>query len=181
MKLLITAAAAAVVAAAGPAFAQDLSSPNQGFYGTLGYSSANSNVDLGAVQGRLGYRINKLFGVEGEVAAGVNSDHYAVAPGVENRVRLDHQEALYGVVFLPLNEKFDLLGRGGYGNTKVQVDQPVGTQYLARDTSWNFGGGLQYHFDGKNGIRADYTREEFTRTGAGHANVWAVAYSRRFK
>lgn len=181
MKFLMTAAAVAAVSAAAPAFAQDQSSPTQGLYGTLGYAGTHVNgADLGSVQGRLGYRMHKYFGVEGEVATGVNSDHVNVAPGLQDRVRLDHQEAIYGVMFLPLTDRFDILGRGGYGNTKFQIDQPVGTVNLASSTSWNYGGGLQYHFDGKNGIRGDYTHEEFTRNGAGHANVWSVAYSRRF-
>ena len=46
--------------------------------------------------------------------------------------------------------------------------------------SWNYGGGVQYRLDDKNGIRADYTRESFQRTDGGHADVWSVAYARRF-
>jgi hypothetical protein len=34
-------------------------------------------------------------------------------------------------------------------------------------------------FDAKNGLRADYTREEFQDKG-GDANVWAVSYVRKF-
>lgn len=181
MKSLIAAAAVAVVSAAAPAYAQDNPSPDRGVYANLGYAGTHADgADLGSVQGRLGYRINKLFGVEGEVATGVKRDNVTIAPGVSNRVSLDHQEAIYGVVFLPLGDRFDILGRGGYGNTKFSVDQPLGTTYLTHSTSWNFGGGVQYHLDGKNGVRADYTREEFTKNGMGHANVWSVAYSRRF-
>ena len=40
--------------------------------------------------------------------------------------------------------------------------------------------GAQYHFDGKNGVRGDYTHEAFTNGGSGHADVWAIAYTHRF-
>jgi hypothetical protein len=180
MKSLIATASIAAAALAAPVFAQAQDAPSvNGAYGTLGYANTHSGgADLGAIQGRLGYRMNWL-GVEGELSGGVKSDHVAVAPGVDARVKLSHQEAIYGVGFVPLSPKFDLIGRVGYGHTKVTASA-AGARAAARGDSWNFGGGAQYRFDGVNGIRADYTREEFQRTGGGHANVWSVAYTRRF-
>jgi len=29
-------------------------------------------------------------------------------------------------------------------------------------------------------VRVDYTREEFTKDSAGHADVYSIAYTRRF-
>ena len=180
MKFLIAAASVAVVAAAAPAFAQDQITVKPGVYVNLGYANfGGSGVDLDAIQGRLGYRVNNWFGVEGEVAGGLGRDKVNVAPGVDAKVKLDHQEAIYGVGFLPVTPQFELLGRVGYGHTKTSgsVD---GYDVTDRGDSWNFGGGGQYHFDGVNGIRADYTREEFQSHDGGHANVWSVAYSRKF-
>jgi hypothetical protein len=192
MKALFSAAAAAVLVSAAPAVAS-AQTANTGAYGTLGYADAHGRgLDLGTIQGRLGYRLNDWLGVEGEVAGGVKSDDVSATVGassVTGKAKIDHQEAIYGVGFLPVSPNWDLLGRIGYGNTKAKVSDvavtgPGGTvsnlSGSANGDSWNFGLGAQYHWDGKNGIRADYTREAFQDTGAGHSDVWAVAYSRKF-
>jgi len=179
MKSLMIAASVAALAAAAPALAQ-AQDANKGLYGTLGYSQTANAVDLGAVQGRLGYQMNRWFGVEGELGVGVKSDELNFAPGLDERVRLEHQEAIYGVAFLPITPRFEFLARGGFGNTKVSVDLPQGTTYLNRDTSWNYGAGMQFKFSDRNGIRGDWTREDFRRDGAGHADVWAASFVHKF-
>jgi len=180
MKSLIAAASVAVLASAAPAFAQDTASPHTGVYANLGYTNfSGDDIDLGAIQGRLGYRLNNWLGVEGELAGGVKNDKVNIAPGVDAKVKLDHQEAIYGVGFLPLTPQWDLIGRVGYGHTKA-TGSAGGIDVSDSGDSWNFGAGAQYHIDGFNGIRADYTREEFQGHDAGHSDVWSVAYSRRF-
>jgi outer membrane immunogenic protein len=179
MKSLIAVASVAVAAIAAPAFAQDQAAPLTGVYANLGYAhSSPGDADLDAIQGRLGYRVNNWFGVEGELAGGLGSDKVNVAPGVDAKVKLRHQEAIYGVGFLPLTPQWDLIGRVGYGNTKIRASAP-GVSASGNEQSWNFGAGAQYNLDGVNGIRADYTRCEF-EGGDGHADVWAVAYNRKF-
>lgn len=189
MKLLIAAAAAASLLPVA-ALAQDATATT-GAYATLGYANAHtSGVDLGAIQGRLGWRFNQWFGVEGELAAGIGSDKSSQTVGgvtVDTKVRLKDQEAIYGVGFLPLSTNFDLIGRIGYGHqgakataSAVGSTGPITVSDKADGNSWNFGVGAQYHFDGQNGVRADYTREEFTGNASGHGDVWAVAYTRRF-
>lgn len=190
MKALTVAASAALAAAAIPALAQaqTVTAPT-GLYATLGYADADSSgVNLGAIQGRIGWRFNNWLGVEGELAGGVKNDHVDMATGlaspptIRTDVKLRHQEAIYGVGFLPINPQWDLLARIGYGNQKVKASAPgyPGAEAEANGNSWNYGVGAQWHWDGVNGIRADYTREEFTHGSSGHANVWAIAYSRRF-
>ncbi len=68
--------------------------------------------------------------------------------------------------------------RGGYGGSRIKVS---GTGFSASDSegSWNYGGGAQYSFDGKNGLRAEYTRHDFGN-GARAADVWAASYVRKF-
>ena len=180
MKAFVTAAALAAAGLGLPALAQAQQSTSlAGVYGNLGYASSHAGgVSLGAVQGRLGYRLNNYLGMEGEIAAGVGSDNKAIAPGVEAKYKLRHAEAIYGVGYVPLGDKLDLIGRVGYGGSTVRTRAP-GFRDTDSDNSWNFGAGAQYHFDGVNGIRADYTRQEFIGD-SGHANVWSVAYSRRF-
>lgn len=188
MKALMATASAAVLVCAvtaTTAAAQTATAPT-GVYANLGYADANSsNLNLGVIQGRLGYRFNNWLGVEGELAGGVKSDHMDVPTGlvspptVRADVKVRHQEAIYGVGFLPVSPQWDLLARVGYGNQKVKVSVP-GAQEEANGNSWNYGVGAQWHYDGKNGIRGDYTREEFTHGSSGHANVWSIAYSHRF-
>ena len=178
MKTILAAASAALALAAAPALVHAQAQPTPMFYGTIGYADSDLNhVNLGAIQGRLGARIGPYFGVEGELAGGVASDHYT-SSGVDARVKLQNQEAIYGVGFLPLSPKLDVLARIGYGGQTFKVSTP-GASASDSDNSWNYGVGAQYHFDDKNGVRADYTREAFL--GARHsANVWAIAYTRSF-
>jgi outer membrane immunogenic protein len=180
MKKLITAAAGMAFAAFIPAMAsaQTILSGTT-FYGTLGYAGTNlDNVDLGAIQGRVGARFGQYFGVEGELSAGIKDDTVNVG-GTDMKVKLDGQEAIYGVGFLPITPNFDLLARVGYGHTEGS-GSIAGTSTIVKGDSWNFGAGGQYSFDGKNGVRVDYTREEFQRSEGQDANVWAVAYVRKF-
>jgi hypothetical protein len=180
MKSLITAGSIAVIAMTVPAIAQAQQAPNAGLYGTLGYAgTSSSGADVGAIQGRLGYRLNDYVGAEGEVSGGVKDDRVAVAPGVDAKVGLDHQAAIYGVGFLPVTPQLDVLGRVGYGHSKMS-EKVAGISGSDAADSWNYGAGVQYHLDGKNGVRADYTREDFQRDAGGHADVWSVAYARRF-
>jgi outer membrane immunogenic protein len=194
MKVLFAAVSAAVLVSAVPAIASaQTATANTGAYGTIGYANTHdSDVNLGTIQGRLGYRFNDWLGVEGELAGGVKSDDVNTTVGtstVTGKAKIDHQEAIYGVGFLPLSPNWDLLGRIGYGHTKAKVSDvtvtgPGGTVSNLSGSgdgdSWNFGVGAQYHWDGKNGIRADYTREEFRGGDNAHGDVWAIAYSRKF-
>jgi hypothetical protein len=177
MKTLIAAASAAAIACVIPAMAQAQTVP--GVYANLGYANTNADdVNLGAIGARLGYRFNPYMGVEGELAAGVKGDDVNVA-GTDVHVKLKHEAAIYGVGFLPVGPNTDLLARIGYGTTKIKASA-LGSSLSDDGESWNFGVGAQHHFDGVNGVRADYTRQEFRGSGAGHADVWSIAYTRKF-
>jgi len=180
MKVLIAAAAATAIAALSPAIASaQTATSGTTFYGTLGYADTDLNdINLGAIQGRIGARFGQYFGVEGEISGGVKDDKVNVA-GTDVKVKLDHQEALYGVGFLPVSPNLDLLARVGYGHTKGS-GSVSGVSASAKGDSWNYGVGGQYTFDGKNGVRVDYTREAFQGHGSDDANVWSVAYLRKF-
>ncbi len=94
------------------------------------------------------------------------------------KTNLEYTVAAYGVGFLPINEKFDLLARVGYGTTKLEA-KAAGVKVSDRDESWNYGVGAQYSFDGLNGVRGDYTRHDFGN-GGNDADVWSVSYVRKF-
>jgi hypothetical protein len=185
MKALITAASALALCAIMPAVASAQTASAGGsfsptFYGTLGYDYTNlDHIDLGALQGRVGARFGQYFGVEGEASWGVMSDKVGVAGAPDVKVKQDSQEAIYGVGLLPLSSNFDLLARVGYGHSEG-TGQVAGVTSGAKGDSWNYGVGGQYTFDGKNGIRVDYTREAYQTHGMDDGNVWSVAYMRKF-
>jgi hypothetical protein len=179
MKSLIATAALAAIAAAVVPAAASAQTAAPGAYGSIGYSAANQEgVDLGAIQGRLGYRFSPYLGVEGELAGGVKEDDTNIA-GVPVDVKLEHQEAIYGVGFLPVAPNADLYARIGYGNTSLKVSGPGGVSATGDGDSWNYGVGGQYFFDDKNGVRADYTRFDF-KDDNGEADVWSIGYVRKF-
>jgi outer membrane immunogenic protein len=181
MKTLMSAAvlAAPVVAislASAPAMAQ---AQDTGVYGTLGYAGSRAEgADTGAVQGRLGARLTPHFGVEGELSGGVKDDDIDQA-GVRSKLEQTHQAAVYGVGFLPVTPQIDLIGRVGYGNS--QFKQTVaGVENKFDADSVNYGVGAQYKFDDKNGVRVDYTRQQYRDDDAADANVVSVGYARKF-
>ena len=108
----------------------------------------------------------------------MKSDTVNVA-GTDVKVKLNSQEAIYGVGFLPVSPNFDLLARVGYGHSQG-TGAVSGVSATAKGDSWNYGVGGQYSFDGSNGVRIDYTRESFTGNSSGDANVWSIAYMRKF-
>jgi outer membrane immunogenic protein len=184
MKSLMIAASAATALAT--AFALPVAAHAQSastfspvtVYGSVGYSGISGNdVDLGAIQARLGARFGSYVGVEGELAGGVKDDTVNVA-GTDVQVKLRHEEAAYGVGFVPVTPKFDLFARVGYGHQDIKASA-AGVSNTGGLDSWNYGGGGQYFFDNNNGVRLDYTRHDFTHDN-GAANVWSIGYVRKF-
>lgn len=181
MKFVIAAASAAAIAAvAVPAFAQAPGGDLVGLYGSAGYAHSDvGSANLGAIQGRLGYRAHTYLGVEGELGYGVGSDKVDVL-GANVKVKQRLEAGAYGVGYLPVSPNFDVVGRVGYGTTKYRASVPGVATASNSQESWNYGVGGQYRFDEANGLRAEYTRKDFTGSGEGHADVWSVGYVRRF-
>lgn len=183
MKIALIAAAslaafAAIVPAAAQAQDATPTASGTGAYLNLNAGMADyGSADIGAIQARLGYRFMPYLGVEGELATGLKSDTDTVA-GVRVKQTLKHEAAAYAVGFVPLSPNTDILARIGYGTTKVRA-KAAGVSASDSLESVNYGVGAQHHFDGLNGIRADYTYQDFNH-GQGHANVWTVGYVRRF-
>jgi outer membrane immunogenic protein len=180
MKSLIAAASAAALCAAIPALAQAQNFSPVTTYGTLGYTNSHvdGGVDLGAIQGRLGARFGNYVGVEGELAGGVKSDDADVG-GTSVNVKLRHQEAIYGVAFLPVTPKADLFARVGYGSSNIRASGS-GSSFTGSQDSWNYGVGGQYFLTPKDGVRVDYTRHDFNGGGDLKSDEWGVSYVRKF-
>ena len=178
MKALIAAASAAALATLAPAIASAQTAPTAGPYVNLGYVHADAGApNFEVLQGKLGYRFTPYLGIEGEAATGLKGWDTTVA-GVNAHAKLSHEFAAYGVGFLPVSPNTDFLARIGYGTTKIKASA-AGISQSGSEESWNFGVGAQHHFDGVNGVRVDYTRQEFNH-GNGHSNNFGVAYTRRF-
>lgn len=162
-SLMIAAATAALSVAAIP-----VASQAQEVYGTIGYANVDADdANIGAIQGRLGYKFNPYVGIEGEAAFGVNGD---TVSGVD--VDLKHEVGAYVVGFVPVTPKADLFARVGY--TSSSFDTGLG-DVDGDGVAWGVGG--QYHFTDKDGVRLDWTRHDYD---AGEADVWALAYTRKF-
>jgi outer membrane immunogenic protein len=177
MKTLITATLVAGSVLAAPLFAQAQNSTE--VYGSLNYGQTRTRgADTGAIQGRVGAKFTPNFGVEAEVAGGVDDDK-VYTPGGPATVKMEHQVAGYAVGYLPVTPNIDLLARAGYGTTKFTTNNPAATEFDGSRDSWNYGVGAQYKFDDKNGIRADWTKSEYTKSDLS-SNTVAVGYVRKF-
>ena len=149
------------------------------------------DADITMISGRLGYRINDFFAVEGEAGFGLGGDDFDRAVPINvlgNSVNVDTNVTLdvknYYIAFargiLPVSEDFDLFARVGYGQATAEADI-VGTfsgftaSGSAEDDASGlaYGVGAQFNFTESDGIRADYTRLDET-------DIISLAYSRRF-
>jgi len=177
MKTLITASLIAGSVLAIPMFAQAQNSTE--VYGSLNYGQTRTRgADTGAIQGRVGAKLTPNFGVEAEAAGGVDGDK-VYTPGGPASVKMEHQVAGYAVGYLPVTPNIDLLARAGYGTTKFKTNNPAAANFDGSHDSWNYGVGAQYKFDDKNGIRADWTKSEYTKSDLS-SNTVAVGYVRKF-
>ncbi len=162
MKTLMIAASAAVLSMVAVSAAQAQA------YGTVGYAGVEADdANLGALQGRLGYRFNPYLAVEGEAAFGVSDD---TVSGVD--VELKHEVGVFGVVTAPLSPSFELFARAGY--TGASFDTTLGD--LDTD-GFAYGVGGQYNVTDKDGVRLDWTRHDHDDV---EADVWSIGYSRKF-
>ena len=173
-KIIIAASALALATLPVAAMAQD---DSRG-YATLGYGQFETDqATLGVVTGRLGWKFLPYAGVEVEASAGVDDETFEVSIGGPGSIELKHDVAAYAVAFLPIGEHIELFARAGYGSTSVESSVSAVT-VQGDGESFNYGAGASV-FYGANGVRADWTRKDFSDNG-GEADVWSLSYIRRF-
>lgn len=164
-KTLIAAAAAAAALVAAPAMAQDVDG-----YMNLGVSLVDAEgADLTAGTIRVGATMHQYFGVELEAQIGLDGD----GP-VGGEVELDQAGAIYAVGHFPIGENFELMARAGWGRSAFSV-----ASVRATDNSFNYGVAGQFTWDENNGVRADWTRQDFEDFNL-ETDVWTVSYVRKF-
>ena len=184
MKSLIAlAAVAAIGAVAMPAAAQTYDFKPVTYEGSIGYTGIQtSGADLGAINLRGSAFFGKYIGIEGEGAFGVN-DQSGNISGVATKLHLNDEYAAYGVARWPVVPNANLFARVGYGHSDIKATASLNgfsASQTAGVDSVNYGVGGEYFFDGKNGVRVDYTRFDFQKSGAADADTWSVGYVRRF-
>lgn len=139
-KITLLAAAAALALMAAPAAA------SAQWYAGAAYTNFDyDDADIDAVTGRLGYRFNPNFAVEGEASTGVSDDD----------AELNYNAGLYAMGILPVASNFDLHGRVGYQTT--EVDTVLGG---VSDDGLGYGVGATWRLTPGFGLRADWTRME---------------------
>lgn len=178
MKHLLCAAVASAMA--GGAYAQV---PSPTYSASLGYLK-KEDTDLEAVQARVGARFHRFFGVEGEAAIGIepNTINFPTVPPLSFKTQLRQELAAYAVGYLPLSPNAELFARVGYGVgwfKRTAALPPNVAAFKFDEDTVNLGVGGQYFLDGKNGVRVDYTRQDYGRR-LGADDTWSVAYTRRF-
>ena len=168
-------ATAALTLIAGPALAQVPPSP---VTGSIGYTHLDAgDGELGAVTGRLGYDFTRNLGIEGEASVGVRDEDITIA-GVRGSLKHDWDAAAYVVGKVPVSENLELFGRLGYGTTSIKADV-AGFSAREDGESINYGAGANWFFDGRNGLRADWTRRDF-RDDGGEIDAYGLSFVRRF-
>lgn len=156
MKIMkITACVAALLASATVAQAQDVNP-----YVNIGVEGLDFEGMSGNVVARVGADISTYFAVEGEGSFGLLEDN--------DDFKIDYKLAGYGKVQYPVSDQVKLFVRAGYYTVEADIGEADG---LA------LGGGLEYMFTEKDGVRFDYTNLD---DDGGSANTYSVVYSRRF-
>ena len=189
MKLLKIATASALLSmSAGIAQAQD-----SGFYGAIGATSYD--FDFYGVEGKLGYNINEFFAIEGQAGTGL-IDNEEELGGFEFETNIDYNVGLFGVVRAPLGQNFEVFARGGYHATELSTeiefdddddnglddDDDEITETISAD-GFAYGGGIQYFFNGRDGLRLEYTGYDLGSVNgvdAGTADAVSLSYTRKF-
>ena len=99
--------------------------------------------------------------------------------GVTGDLSHEYDAAAYVVGTLPISPNFELFGRVGYGTTQIKADV-AGFSATEDGESVNYGAGANYFFDAQNGVRADWTRRDFTDDNGGELDTYGLSYVRRF-
>jgi opacity protein-like surface antigen len=200
-KLVLATAAAAALCVGAPALALAQDNPAatpDGAYVNLGWSHLTTNgASTEGIQGRLGYRFMPFLGVEGELRGGLSTGHNTfdyttgtppVTTSTDVGVKQSIAGAGYVVGFLPvMPNRFDVLARVGYGWSRYDLTPATLSTYHADEHGLRYGVGAQYLFDGANGVRVDWTREQMSNFDvpagldvSNHANVWGVSFVHKF-
>jgi opacity protein-like surface antigen len=164
VKLNRIAAAAAILALAGAAQAQQ-SSP---WYGELGYTwlkmdAVGTSARPQGIRGIIGWDFHPNFALEGMAAGGVSSDTRNVDAGGGVMTPINFKlTSMYGIYIKPKYEmnQFELFGRLGYAHVNAKATSSafpsLSTSQGDNDFSWGIG--ANYHFNPKMYVGLDWVQ-----------------------
>ncbi len=185
MKRIATALLLSTIAAA-PAFAANqggyvAADLGQAVFSGADFAGPNANVSFpnpGTIHLTGGYHFNQNLGLEGGLVAVGDSSVTTIAFGASATETLK-TSALYvaAVGILPISSKFDLFGKVGLANTKMDYTS-TGTLFnnlsvSGSKTNVMFGLGGQVNFNQHWGLRVQY--ENFGKTDLAFPAGWVAA------
>jgi len=153
-RVLSVAAGLAAAAIIAPAASAQV-------YGGAGYSTftadaGGEDATVGGVMGRLGFKSNPFFGVEGEVAIGIQEDNFDVL-GTQVDVSLENSYGVYAVGWLPIPLVGDVFARVGYADLSIEASA-LGTSISDSGSGLAYGAGIQLSSIPFTKLRLEYTR-----------------------
>jgi len=148
LKTYLSLAVPALLLMASPSLAQD-TTPKPQYYGSAGlgafqYDPTESNIPMLSLKG--GVKLNSYFGLEAELNSGLGKDKGA---------KLSSQKSVYGVGYLPINPKFQLLGRMGFSDTDLKASSKIDG-----GGGVSLGVGAQYDLNDQTALRFDFTNTD---------------------
>lgn len=175
MKLPAIVLGASVSLLSAPAFAQD-----SGWYGDVGYqhhSVSEDDVDgnVGTITAHAGYNFTPNLAVEGELGFGIVDEEVNVL-GTNVDIGVNYLAGLYGRVQAPVSENVTLFARAGFVQLELEAEG-AGATASESETGAGYGVGGEYHFDGVNGVRVDYTRYDIEDL---ETDAFYIGYTRKF-
>lgn len=173
-----------------PAGAGHAVAEGPGWYGSAGYGhtsfeTSQLDVQVGAIEARIGYQFPGWFGIEAEAAFGVSD--YSVTGGGSNRIliELDHSAGAFAVARVPVGSRAAFRARLGYRESRFTLDtrSPGDPPFRqsASDGGVVVGIGGEYAF-GDLGLRADYSRaiDATPFRDVDHTDTLSISIVKRF-
>jgi hypothetical protein len=169
MRTLLAAAAVTMgIAAAVPAMAETS--------GSLGYTSLDTDrAQVSGVTGRLTWT-QAWYGAEAEASFGTGDDTVRVG-GSSVKVKLSHEESVFGRAQWYAQPNFDVFVRAGYTNTRFS-NSGLPVRRNGSNQAFSYGLGAEYYFDGANGLRFDWTQRDYKAIDT--SDSWSISYTRKF-
>jgi hypothetical protein len=167
IKSSITLAVPLLLTMATQSLAQDAVIKPQ-FYGAAGlgtysYKPTESDIPMASLKG--GVRLNTYLGLEAEINSGLGKDQ---------GVKLSSQKSVYGVGYLPISPKFQLLGRLGFSDTDLKSSPK-----LDADGGLSVGIGGLYDISEQTALRFDLTKTD-ARNNRGDSSSAGLSLVRKF-
>jgi hypothetical protein len=177
----------AAAAIAAPASAQSVALPSYlapvSYNTSLGYTGLSwGGNNLGAVTLRGGADFGKYVGVEGEGSFGVSDAAVSLA-GASAKTHLNNAYAGYVVGRYPIIPNGNLFARVGFGHLDARQSASAGgvsASVAGGVDSLNYGAGGEYLFDGKNGLRIEYTRYDLRTDSAKDVDTWSLSFVHKY-